>query len=126
MLLTTGIHPGQLMICVKTDDLFLVWRQKTVASVLTLAVPIQQMTCRAALLVRRAARLDMARRDQAISYIMDDGRVADVLFEQNGSSVTITEIFQAENIHSLDMQEAGWQAILNNFKKYTEKLFNLT
>ncbi|MBK9381093.1 MAG: SRPBCC domain-containing protein [Chitinophagaceae bacterium] len=61
-----------------------------------------------------------------ISYIMDDGRVADVLFEQNDSSVTITEIFQAENIHSLDMQEAGWQTILNNFKKYTEKLFNLT
>ncbi|MBL0306450.1 MAG: SRPBCC family protein [Chitinophagaceae bacterium] len=61
-----------------------------------------------------------------ISYILDDGRVADVLFEQNGSSVTITEIFQAENIHSLDMQEAGWQAILNNFKKYTENLFNLT
>ncbi|MBK8141308.1 MAG: SRPBCC domain-containing protein [Chitinophagaceae bacterium] len=61
-----------------------------------------------------------------ISYIMDDGRVADVLFEQNDSSVNITEIFQAENIHSLDMQEAGWQAILNNFKKYTEKLFNLT
>ena len=61
-----------------------------------------------------------------ISYILDDGRVADVVFEQNGSSVTITEIFQAENIHSLDMQEAGWQAILNNFKKYTEKLFNLT
>ncbi|MBL0308045.1 MAG: SRPBCC domain-containing protein [Chitinophagaceae bacterium] len=61
-----------------------------------------------------------------ISYIMDDGRVADVLFEQNDSSVNITEIFQAENIHSLDMQEAGWQTILNNFKKYTEKLFNLT
>lgn len=61
-----------------------------------------------------------------ISYTLDDGRVADVLFEQNGSRVTITKIFQAENIHLLDMQEAGWQAILNNFKKYIEKLFNLT
>jgi len=57
-----------------------------------------------------------------ISYIMDDGRVADVLFESDGNSVSITETFQAENIHSTEMQEAGWQAILNNFKKYTESL----
>ena len=59
---------------------------------------------------------------QKISYIMDDGRVAEVLFEQDGSHVKITEEFQAENIHSLEMQEGGWQAILNNFKKYTESL----
>jgi uncharacterized protein YndB with AHSA1/START domain len=57
-----------------------------------------------------------------ISYIMDDGRVADVLFESDGDSVSITETFQAENIHSIEMQEAGWLAILNNFKKYTESL----
>ena len=57
---------------------------------------------------------------QKISYIMDDGRVATVRFEQEGNAVKITEEFQAENIHSLEMQEAGWQAILNNFKKYTE------
>lgn len=59
---------------------------------------------------------------QKISYIMDDGRVATILFEQNGGGVSITETFQAEHIHSLEMQEAGWQAILNNFKKYTEGL----
>jgi uncharacterized protein YndB with AHSA1/START domain len=57
-----------------------------------------------------------------ISYIMDDGRVAAVLFESAGDSVSITETFQAENIHSIEMQEAGWLAILNNFKKYTESL----
>jgi len=60
--------------------------------------------------------------EQKISYIMDDGRIAEILFEQDGSNIKITEIFQAENIHSLEMQEAGWQAILNNFKKYTESL----
>lgn len=59
---------------------------------------------------------------QKISYIMDDGRVATVWFEQEGNAVKITEEFQAENIHSLEMQKAGWQAILNNFKKYTESL----
>jgi uncharacterized protein YndB with AHSA1/START domain len=57
-----------------------------------------------------------------ISYIMDDGRVADVLFEQEDNYVKITENFQAENMHSLEMQEAGWQAILNNFKKFMEGL----
>jgi uncharacterized protein YndB with AHSA1/START domain len=58
-----------------------------------------------------------------ISYIMDDGRVAEVLFEPDGNCVSITETFQAENIHSTDMQKAGWQAILNNFKKYVEGAF---
>lgn len=57
---------------------------------------------------------------QRISYIMDDGREATVWFELEGNAVKITEKFQAENIHSPEMQEAGWQAILNNFKKYIE------
>ena len=30
------------------------------------------------------------------------------------------ESFDAENENSVELQQAGWQAILNNFKKYTE------
>ena len=60
--------------------------------------------------------------EKKISYIMDDGRVANVCFEQESNAVKITEEFQAENFHSVEMQEAGWQSILNNFKKYTEGL----
>jgi hypothetical protein len=32
------------------------------------------------------------------------GRVVDVTFEQMGDSVTVTEIFDAEDIHDADMQ----------------------
>lgn len=28
--------------------------------------------------------------------------------------------FDAENTHPVEMQREGWQAMLNNFKKYTE------
>jgi hypothetical protein len=30
------------------------------------------------------------------------------------------ETFEAESTNSIDMQRGGWQAILNNFKKYVE------
>jgi len=34
--------------------------------------------------------------------------------------VKITESFDAEKVNPVEMQQAGWQAILNNFKSYTE------
>jgi hypothetical protein len=48
--------------------------------------------------------------------------VVDVLFQEDSSCgcVTVTETFDAEEIHDLDMQKAGWQAILENFKKHVE------
>jgi uncharacterized protein YndB with AHSA1/START domain len=32
----------------------------------------------------------------------------------------VAESFEAENVYSHDMQRAGWQSILDNFKKYVE------
>ncbi|WP_343856226.1 hypothetical protein [Fulvivirga kasyanovii] len=32
----------------------------------------------------------------------------------------MTETFEAEGENSVEMQRDGWQAILDNFKKYTE------
>jgi uncharacterized protein YndB with AHSA1/START domain len=58
---------------------------------------------------------------ECITYRMADGRKATVLFESNDEGVYITELFIAEGIHSFDMQVAGWQAILNHFKRYTEQ-----
>lgn len=51
------------------------------------------------------------------------GRVVDVSFVEDGSCgcVTVTETFDAEDIHDLDMQTAGRQAILDNFKKCCEE-----
>lgn len=58
--------------------------------------------------------------EESFTYTMPDGRVVDVFFkdDENGTEVTVT--FDAENIHSPEMQKAGWQAILNNYKQYTE------
>lgn len=55
-------------------------------------------------------------------YFLDAGRVVDVLFEEDGSCgcVTVTETFDAEEVHDTEMQIAGWQAILENFKKHVE------
>lgn len=55
-------------------------------------------------------------------YFLDAGRVVDVFFEEDGSCgcVTVTETFDAEEIHNNDMQIAWWQAILENFKKHVE------
>lgn len=57
---------------------------------------------------------------QRIAYTMADGRKVEVTFKSNDDSTEVIEAFEAENIHSLEMQQAGWQAILDNFKKYVE------
>jgi len=53
---------------------------------------------------------------------VDAGRVVDVSFVEDGSCgcVTVTETFDAEDIHDHEMQIEGWQAILENFKKCCE------
>ena len=57
---------------------------------------------------------------ELITYTIGDGRKVQVYFKAEGDSTTITEIFEAENIHSPELQQQGWQAILNNFKRYAE------
>jgi uncharacterized protein YndB with AHSA1/START domain len=55
-----------------------------------------------------------------LSYTMEDGREASTVFESIGNQTKVTTIFDAENENPVDMQQQGWQMILNNFKKYTE------
>src|SRR6478752_2644976 len=56
-------------------------------------------------------------KEEKIEYIMDDGRVAVISFFGNGNETKVVESFEAESQNPIDLQEAGWQAILNNFKK---------
>jgi uncharacterized protein YndB with AHSA1/START domain len=58
---------------------------------------------------------------ELIEYTLSDGRVAKVVFEPKNDFVKITESFEAEEVNPVEMQKAGWQAILNNFKKHTEE-----
>jgi uncharacterized protein YndB with AHSA1/START domain len=55
-----------------------------------------------------------------IEYTLGDGRKVKVKFSPDGNRTKVTEMFDAENTHSVEMQRSGWQAILDNFKKYVE------
>lgn len=57
-----------------------------------------------------------------IEYIMADGRTVQIVFAGEGESVRVTETFDTENENSAELQRAGWQAIMDNFKQYTENL----
>lgn len=59
---------------------------------------------------------------QLIAYTIGDGRTVKITFTSNGNQTTITETFEAESTNPADMQKGGWQAILDNFKAYTEAL----
>lgn len=61
-------------------------------------------------------------KNEKIAYTMGDGRKAKIIFSNNGKETKITESFEPENENPAEMQRGGWQAILNNFKKYAEAL----
>jgi uncharacterized protein YndB with AHSA1/START domain len=54
------------------------------------------------------------------SYSMPDGRKVKVTFFELNHLTTVKVNFDAETENSLEMQKEGWQAILDNFKSYTE------
>jgi uncharacterized protein YndB with AHSA1/START domain len=58
--------------------------------------------------------------NEKISYTLEGGRKVDVAFVQKHGLTTVTESFDPETENPLEMQRAGWQAILDNFKKYVE------
>lgn len=66
------------------------------------------------------ARYEVVNEKQELSYTMSDGRKARTIFESIGNATNVTTTFEAERENPVDMQEQGWQAILNNFKKYAE------
>jgi uncharacterized protein YndB with AHSA1/START domain len=55
-----------------------------------------------------------------IAYTMGDGRKVRVVFHEQDGVTHIIETFEAENENSIELQRGGWQAILDNFKTYTE------
>lgn len=55
-----------------------------------------------------------------IAYTMEDGRTVEVLFQLEGEGVKIIETFDAEDVNPIEMQQGGWQAILDRFQRYVE------
>jgi uncharacterized protein YndB with AHSA1/START domain len=51
---------------------------------------------------------------------MDDGRNVHIIFCETAGGTLVTESFETEDQNSAELQRAGWQAILDNFRKYAE------
>ena len=60
--------------------------------------------------------------NEEIAFTLDDDRKVEVSFRCLPAGVEIMERFDAENVHPEDMQQAGWQMILDNFKKHAESV----
>lgn len=61
-------------------------------------------------------------KNKAIDYTIEDGRKVNITFSGNGNETKVVETFETESINPIEMQRGGWQAILDNFKKYTESI----
>lgn len=61
--------------------------------------------------------------NKLIKYHFEDDRNIEVIFEKLSDDKTkVTENFDPENQNPVEFQKDGWQAILDNFKKYSESL----
>jgi uncharacterized protein YndB with AHSA1/START domain len=63
---------------------------------------------------------DEIKLQEFLKITLGDGRKMQVEFKEIADGVEVKEIFEPENINPIKMQQQGWQAILDNFKNYTE------
>lgn len=64
---------------------------------------------------------DEVKTNEYIEYTLGDGRKVKISFMANDGTTDVSESFEAEGTNPIEMQQAGWQSILDNFKKYTEE-----
>ena len=64
---------------------------------------------------------DEVKLHKVIAYTMEDGRKVKVTFNGQGNQTEVIETFDAETSNSVELQQQGWQAILDHFKKYAEQ-----
>ena len=57
---------------------------------------------------------------KVIEYDIADSRHVKVEFTELPEAITIIEMFEPQNTYPEKEQRSGWQAILDNFKKYAE------
>lgn len=60
------------------------------------------------------------KKNEVLAYAIEDGREVIVTFTKSGANTKITVQFEPENENPIEMQQSGWQAILDNFKRYVE------
>lgn len=59
---------------------------------------------------------------QRYDYVLEDGRHVKVTIQGLFGTKTVTFVFDPENENPRDMQQDGWQSILNSFKRFVEKV----
>lgn len=57
---------------------------------------------------------------EVISYTLGDGRKVEITFINLGNDTKIIESFEPENENPIELQQGGWQSIMDNYKKYIE------
>ena len=82
---------------------FISWPQKMVVTVLILVV-----------------NYDDVLTEELLMITLDDKRKMTVTFSSIGYVTEVVETFDDETENSIELQEVGWQAILDNFKRYVE------
>lgn len=55
-----------------------------------------------------------------LAFTLGDGRKVELQFEEVAEGTRVREDFEPENMNPIELQQAGWQAILDNFKRYAE------
>ena len=60
--------------------------------------------------------------NEKVGVTLGDDRKWDTYFYRVDGGVKVVEEFEAESENPVEVQQTGWQMILNNFKKYTESL----
>lgn len=65
---------------------------------------------------------DAVDENKYIGYTLEDGRKVSVTFTTEAGATKVVENFEAEETNPIEMQQAGWQAIMDSYKNYTENL----
>ncbi len=65
---------------------------------------------------------DEVKEHEYIEYTMGDGRKAYIKFTPENGGTRVTESFEAEDTNPIELQQGGWQSIMDNFKKYSESV----
>jgi len=63
---------------------------------------------------------DTLKKNELIEYTIGDGRKVVIHFTTKGDITEVVQTFEAESENPVEMQRAGWQAILDSFKNYAE------
>lgn len=63
--------------------------------------------------------------EKLIEIVLGDKRKMSVYFEVLSNGTLVTEKFDPDQENPIELQQAGWQMILDNFKKYVEGLSSI-